>query len=108
MTIESTLHIPARLHVLAATAMLLERLEQMPRSASATQYRGLVAQVSRLLDEAAGEPSLPALLDGLPALAELHENRHYVEAGLCRRPLQASIASERGMREVLKRVSGRL
>jgi hypothetical protein len=67
MTTESTLRIPARLQVLAATALLLERLDQLPRSASAGQYQGLVRQVDRLLDDADGEPSLQACWMACPA-----------------------------------------
>lgn len=107
MTTESTLRIPARLQVLAATALLLERLDQLPRSASAGQYQGLVRQVERLLDDAEGEPSLQALLDGLPGLSELHENRNYAVAGLCRSPLAAAVFSETATRQLIDRVRGR-
>jgi len=107
MTTESTLRIPARLQVLAATALLLERLDQLPRSASAGQYQGLVRQVDRLLEDADGEPSLQALLDGLPGLSELHENRNYAVAGLCRSPLAAAIFSETAARQLIDRVRGR-
>lgn len=105
MSADSVIRIPTRLQVLAATAMLLERLDHLPRSASAQQYQGLVRQVDRLLDEAEGEPSLQALLDGLPGLAELHENRHYAVAGLCRAPLTTSVASERIARDLIDRAS---
>lgn len=104
MTSDTQIRIPARLHALAATAMLLERLEQMPRSASASQYRSVVRQLETLLDEAADEPSLQALLDGLPALAELHENRHYAEAGLCRQPLDKAVQAEQQARDLLDRL----
>ena len=99
-----TARIPARLHALAATALLLERLEQVPRSASADQYRSLVQQLERLLAAAAGDPALDALLEHLPALAELHENRHYGVAGLCRSPLPAVVESERQTLRLLERL----
>lgn len=107
MTTESTIRIPARLQVLAATAMLLERLDQLPRSASAAQYQSLVRHVEHLLEEADGEPSLQALLDGLPGLAELHENRHYAVAGLCRSPLAAAVSSERAAHDLIERIRRR-
>jgi hypothetical protein len=107
MSADSVIRIPSRLQVLAATAMLLERLDQLPRSASADQYQRLVRQIDRLLDDAEGEPSLQALLDGLPGLAELHENRNYAVAGLCRSPLTTSVASEHAARELLERISRR-
>lgn len=105
MTIDSTIRIPNRLHVLAATALLLERLEHMPRSASPGQYRGLVRQLGALLDEAEGDPVLPTLLDRLPSLAELHENRHYAEAGLCRSPLEAAVSAEREAGALMRRLT---
>lgn len=104
MSTDTQIRIPARLHALAATAMLLERLEQTPRGASAAQYRSVVRQLGSLLDEAADEPTLPALLDGLPGLAELHENRHYAEAGLCRQPLEQAVQAEQQARELLDRL----
>lgn len=107
MTSDTTIRIPARLHALAATAMLLEKLERLPRTASATQYQRLVAQLHGLLDAAEGEPALQALLDGLPALAELHENRHYAKAGLCRSPLDGAVQAERQARDLLQRLRTR-
>jgi hypothetical protein len=107
MSSDITIRIPARLQVLAATAMLLEKLERLPRSASATQYQRLVTQLHGLLDEAEGEPALKALLDGLPALAELHENRHYAVAGLCRSPLDAAVQAERQTQDLLQRLRTR-
>jgi hypothetical protein len=107
MTTDTTIRIPARLHSLAATAMLLERLDRMPRSASAGQYRSLVQQLETLLDAAQQDPAdatLQALIEGLPSLAELHENRNYAHAGLCRSPLVPAIEAERATRELLARL----
>ena len=104
MTPDSTIRIPNRLHALAATAMLLERLEHTPRSAIPGQYRGLVRQLGSLLDEAEGDPALHKLLDRLPSLAELHENRHFAEAGLCRSPLDAAVGAEREVTALFERL----
>ncbi len=104
MSLESALRVPSRLHALAATAMLLERLERVPRHASATQYLALVRQLVQLLGDADGDPALPALLERLPALAELHENRHYAEAGLCRAPLDAAVKAEQAAQALLVRL----
>jgi hypothetical protein len=104
MTTDHTTRIPTRLQVLAATAVLLERLEQQPRTASADQYRALVQQLERLLAAADGDPALDTLLESLPALAELHENRHYGVAGLCRSPLSALVPSERLTLDLLERL----
>lgn len=104
MTTDHTTRIPTRLQVLAATAVLLERLEQQPRTASADQYRALVQQLERLLAAADGDPALDNLLESLPALAELHENRHYRMAGLCRAPLSVLVPSERLTLDLLERL----
>ncbi len=103
MTTDHTIRIPARLRVLAATAMLLERLEQLPRTASAAQYQGLVRQLDALLVAGEGDPSLVALLDSLPALAELHENHHYAVAGLSRTSMAAAARSKHLMLDLLDR-----
>jgi hypothetical protein len=101
---DTVIHIPVRLQALAATAVLLERLDRQPRGASAGQYRALVRQLDHLLDGVEDDPSLTTLLEGLPALAELHENRHYAEAGLCRSPLAEATEAELQSRELLRRV----
>jgi hypothetical protein len=104
MTTDLTLRVPARLHALAATAMLLERLERTPRSASAKQYRDLVRQLEGLLAEADQEPTLPALLQGLPALAEMHENRRFEHAGLCMSPFPDAFEASRQADELMTRL----
>jgi hypothetical protein len=86
--------IPARLQSLAATASLLERLERQPLRASATQYRDVARLLDSLLTEAAPGAELDALLGASPALAELYENQHYAQAGLCRSPLEAGLKAE--------------
>jgi hypothetical protein len=104
----TTVRVPRRLQTLAATAMLLEKLERTPRSASAGQYEAVVAQLHGLLDAAEHDDesaaALPKLLQALPALAELHENRHYAEAGLCRSPLEAAVEAELETRDLLARL----
>jgi hypothetical protein len=105
MSSDTTLRIPARLQMLAATAMLLEKLERLPRSASAGQYLGVVGQLHRLLDDAEGDPALECLLERLPALAELHENRHYAQAGLCRSPLDDAVNAERQVHELVTKLN---
>lgn len=88
------LRLPASLHVLAAMAALLERLEREPRQASAAQYRGVAQQVSQLLAAAEPGDGLDALLALAPATAELYENLQYTHAGLCRSPLEAALNAE--------------
>lgn len=107
MSPDTVIHIPAHLQALAATAVLLERLDRLPRSASAGQYRALVRQLDQLLDDASDDPSLGPLLESLPSLAEVHENRHYAEAGLCRSPLDEATEAELLARELMERVKRR-
>lgn len=107
MSSDTTIRIPVRLQTLAATAMLLEKLERLPRSASADQYQQLVAQLHRLLDDAEGDPALEGLLERLPALSELHENRHYEQAGLCRSRLEDAIEAEQQARALIERMRAR-
>jgi hypothetical protein len=76
-------------------AALLERLERTPRAASAEQYRSVVKRVDQLLAEAEPGEALHALLEVAPATAEIYENRQYAHAGLCRSPLDASLAAEK-------------
>jgi hypothetical protein len=94
MQADTPLRLPARLQTLAAMALLLERLENQPRSASAEQYRGVVAQINTLLAAAEPGEALDALLRAAPATAELYENLIYAHAGLCRSPLEASLNAE--------------
>ena len=100
----TTLRLPARLHALGAMAALLERLENLPRQASAGQYRGVAQQVSRLLADAEPGPMLEALLAAAPATAQLYENLQYAHAGLCRTPLDAALEAELAARALLARL----
>ncbi|MFY9509618.1 MAG: hypothetical protein WAQ05_01415 [Rubrivivax sp.] len=103
----STLRLPASLQVLAAMASLLERLEHQPRQASASQYRGVVQQITQLLAEAEPGPALDALLGAAPATAELYENLQYQHAGLCRSPMEAALNAELGTAAALAKFSRR-
>jgi hypothetical protein len=87
--------LPTSLNDLAAMAGLLERLERMPRKASAEQYREVVVRVGELLAEAEPGDALNALLAVAPATAEIYENQQYAHAGLVRSPLDAALAAER-------------
>jgi len=86
--------LPGRLHVLAAMAGLLQRLDQQPLSASADQYRRVAQQVTELLAKAEPHPQLHALLAAAPAAAELYENLRYEHAGLCLAPLDTALSAE--------------
>lgn len=107
MTAPAYLQLPPRLHALAAMASLLERLERQPRSASAAQYQGVIEQLKQLLGQAQPGAELQALLSVAPATAEIYENLHYAEAGLCRSPLEASLNAELAASAALARAAGR-
>ena len=94
MSIRTRHPLPPRLHMLAALAGLLERLEAAPTSASAEQYRGVVRLVQTLLAEAEADEHLQRLLTAAPHTAQLYENLRYDVAGLCRSPLEPALNAE--------------
>ena len=98
------IEVPPALRPLAATALLLERLDRTPRQASAEQYRGVAQRATAMLEAAEPGPVLDQLLDAFPALAELWENRHYATSGLCRAPLEAAMNAEIDAAALLKRL----
>lgn len=89
-----TIEIPPALWLLAATALLLEKLDRTPRAASAAQYRSVARRAAALLEQAEPGPVLNQLLDAFPALAELWENRHYATSGLSRAPVERASSAE--------------
>ena len=91
-----TLSTPASadLTVVAVLAGLLGRLEASKTAVSPAQYREVVSRLSAALIEADAHPQLRAVLDAHPAAAELYENLHYDQAGLCRSPLDAALSAE--------------
>jgi hypothetical protein len=88
-------------HVLA---QLLERLEHSKVPVDPVQYRSIVTHlVNELADVSPGE-GLRTLLDKHPAAAEVYENLNYAVAGLCRSPLDISLAAEQLAKEAIKSV----
>jgi hypothetical protein len=100
--------VPARLHSLAALAGLLERLERLPRQASAAQYRSVVQQLLSLLAGSPIDETLNAILLACPATATLYENLQYRHAGLCRQPLEAALAAETAAAALINRANASL
>ncbi len=99
--------LPERLHLLAATAQLLQRLEQSPRGASAEQYRRVAREVAVLLAQAEPDEHLDRLLSAFPAASEVYENERYAVAGLCRRPLEPALNAELAATAAIARARGR-
>ncbi len=87
---------PARHDFKAAVSLaaLLQRVDAQPQVVGAAQYRQLVLQLGQLLDSLPPGDSLQKLLRSFPAAAVVYENLQYGLAGLCRSPLDQSMASE--------------
>ena len=86
-------------HVLA---QLLERLEHSPVPVDAVQYRSVVTHLVEEFAEVSPGEGLRTLLDHHPAASEVYENLNYAVAGLCRSPLDISLAAERLAKEAIK------
>lgn len=89
-----TARITANLETLIALGRLLERVERDPAAVNAEAYQVLVGQLTAALHEAEPGAALQAVLRAYPSSAELYENLHYAQAGLCRSPLDAALAAE--------------
>ena len=99
--------VKTRLENLIALARLLERVERSGQAPHPEQYRALVSQVGEALDAELPAEALKAVLDAFSAAAEIYENRHYVESGLSRAPLERSVATELLASQVLHRIGAR-
>ena len=97
--------IPERLRVVVTLAQLLERLEVGVQSRGADQYQSVVRHQVDELGRLATDEALGFVLDNFPATAELYENLHYHQAGLCRCPLEAALNAEVQARVAIERAS---
>lgn len=84
-------------------ATLLERLEHSAVPVDAAQYRAVVARLQLALHAVKPSDALRDLLAAHPAASELYENTLYEVAGLCRSPLDISVAAEQQARTVIQR-----
>ncbi len=84
-------------------ATLLERLEHSAVAVDPQQYRTLADRLASALRAAKPGDRLGALLAAHPAAAEMYENMHYHVAGLCRSPLESSLAAEMQATEIIQR-----
>lgn len=98
-------HIPASMAVVVTLARLLQRLEGSSESVSPQQYRTVVERLSQELQRTPPGEAFDAVLSAFPAAAELYENLHYQNAGLCRSPLEGGLNAELKARELLHRLS---
>ena len=95
-----TLQSPSR--VAAVLAQLLERLDASRVPVDAHQYRTVATRLAGLLADP--EVDWAPLLAQSPAAADLYENLHYAEAGLCRSPLEAATRAEVAARALIDAV----
>lgn len=93
----------ARFAVAVLLAQLLERLDRSAAPVGAEQYRSVVRHLAEEFEELQSEPGLTRLLDAFPSAAELYENLNYRHAGLCRSPLELSLASEQQALALIRR-----
>lgn len=99
--------IPDHLTVVLTLAHVLQRLEGSREPVGAEQYRSVVAHLSDELEQIPPSADFQALLEAYPAAAELYENLNYRHAGLCRSPLELSLAAELRAREAIARAARR-
>ena len=99
--------VPPELQPLAALALLLEKLERTPRQASPAQFQAVSQRLAQLLAQAAPGPQLDQLIKAFPATAELWENLHSAQAGLCRSPLEAGLNAEQDARALINMAMAR-
>ena len=87
-------------------AELLQRVEASTQAIGAAQYQRLAQHLTLLLAALLPSQRLTVLLNTFPAAAVLYENARYAQAGLCRAPLDASLASELQARNLIGRIRG--
>jgi len=97
--------VPGHLTMLVILAQLLEHLERNPGGIHPDQYRSVVRHLTSELVEVSRDDTFESLLEAFPAMSQLYENLHYKEAGLCRSPLDTSVAAELSAGAALERAS---
>ena len=88
---------------LVLLARVLERLERSTQPVDAEQYRSVVNHLTSELAVATLDARLYAVLQACPSAAEIHENLHYQQAGLCRSSLDIAMAAEDAARVAMDR-----
>lgn len=102
-----TIPMSNQMSVVATLAALLERVEQSGVVPHAQQYQNLIQRLGQELMTVEDDPMLPALLDAFPAMAQVYENQRYQHAGLCRSDLDAAMAAEIQVRQLLGRAAAK-
>ncbi len=101
------IQIPERLRVVVTLAQLLERLEVGVQPGGGGQYQSVVRHQVDELGRLESDEALELVLDNFPATAELYENLHYHQAGLCRAPLDTALNAEVQARVAIERAARR-
>lgn len=102
-----SIQLSPQMSVVATLAALLERVDQSGVAPDAAQYQKLIQRLDSELAVVDGDPTLPAVLDAFPILAQIYENQHYEQAGLCRAELDAATAAELEARQLLLRAAAK-
>jgi hypothetical protein len=86
---------------LVVLAQMLERLDRSAHAVDAEQYRAVAARLAAELQAVPRDAALEGVLESFPAAAQLYENLNYQHAGLCRSPMDASLAAELAARAAI-------
>jgi hypothetical protein len=86
---------------LVVLAQMLERLDRSTQAVDAEQYRVVAARLAAELEAVPRDAALDSVLDAFPSAAQLYENLNYQHAGLCRSPMDPSLAAELAARTAI-------
>ena len=67
----------------------------------------MAQRLSQALADTASDDALATVLRAFPAAAQVYENLHYEQAGLCRHPLDQAMPAELTTRALLLRLQQR-
>ncbi len=82
-------------------ASLFQRVEGSLQGVSPEQYQKLAQQLGTVLQALRTDERLHQLLNRFPAASDVYENGRYQLAGLCRSPLEQSLAGEAAARAAI-------
>jgi len=101
------LEVPERLRVVTTLSRLLHALEASPEQADPGQYRQVALRLAQALADTPSDDALAAVLRAFPTAAQVYENVHYEQAGLCRHTLDQAMPAELKTRALLQRLQQR-
>ena len=95
----------SNLDVVHALSRLIQRMEASPATMDAHQYRSVVLQLTRALEQVQPGKALQLVLEDCPAASELYENIRYEHAGLVQAPLEKALNAEMDARRAIELAS---